>query len=107
MERERRGERERWRERERERERRGEMERESGSMFIAANNVCMKSSAEAAVYAKCRSNWTNWVFYSGKHLVQCCCNGNPVGVRGQRGDRKIQGRQKMCRDRGSNSGLRN
>ena len=35
------------------------------------------------------------------------CNGNPVGVGGQRGDRKIQGRQKMCRDRGSNSGLRN
>ena len=35
------------------------------------------------------------------------CNGNPVGVRGQRGDRKIQGRQKMCHDRGSNSGLRN
>ena len=35
------------------------------------------------------------------------CNGSPVGVRGQRGDRKIQGRQKMCRDRGSNSGLRN
>ena len=33
------------------------------------------------------------------------CNGNSVGVRGQRGDRKIQGRQKMCRDRGSNSGL--
>ena len=35
------------------------------------------------------------------------CNGNPVGVRGQRGDRKIQGRQKMCRDRGSNLDLRN
>ena len=34
------------------------------------------------------------------------CNGSPVGVRGQRGDRKIQGHQKMCRDRGSNSGLR-
>ena len=34
------------------------------------------------------------------------CNGNPVGVRGQRGDRKIQGRQKMCRDRESNPGLR-
>ena len=26
-------------------------------------------------------------------------NGIQVGVRGQRGDRKIQGRQKMCRDR--------
>ena len=35
------------------------------------------------------------------------CNGNPVGFRGQRGDRKIQGRQKMCRNRGSNPGLRN
>ena len=38
-------------------------------MFIVANNVRMKSSAEAAVYAKCRSNWTNCVFYSGKHVV--------------------------------------
>ena len=34
-------------------------------MFIVANNVRMKSSAEAAVYVKCRSNWTNCVF-------QCC-----------------------------------
>ena len=34
-------------------------------MFI----VRMKSSAEAAVYVKCRSNWTTCVFYSGKHLV--------------------------------------
>ena len=41
------------------------------------------------------------VFVCGK------CNENPFGVRGQRGDRKIQGRQKMCRDRGSNPGLRN
>ena len=38
-------------------------------MFIVPNKVCMKSSAEAAVYVKCRSNWTNCVFYSGKHLV--------------------------------------
>ena len=38
-------------------------------MFTVANNVRMKSSAEAAVYVKCRSNWTNCVFYSGKHLV--------------------------------------
>ena len=29
------------------------------------------------------------------------CNGNPVGVKGQREDRKIQGRQTMCRSRGS------
>ena len=34
-------------------------------------------------------------------------DGVPVGVRGQREDRKIQGHQKMCRDRGSNLGLRN
>ena len=40
-------------------------------------------------------------------LVWDSCSGNPVGVRGQRGDRKVQGRQKMCRDRGSNLGLRN
>ena len=40
-------------------------------------------------------------------LIKCgFCNGNPFGVRGQRGERKIQGRQKMCRDRGSNPGLR-
>ena len=32
------------------------------------------------------------------------CNGNPGGVRGQRGDRKIQGSQKMRRDRRSNTG---
>ena len=38
-------------------------------MFIVANNVRMKSSAEAAVYVKCRSNCTNCMFYSGKHLV--------------------------------------
>ena len=38
-------------------------------MFIVANNVRMKSSAEAVVYVKCRSNWTNCVFSSGKHLV--------------------------------------
>ena len=46
------------------------MERESGSSrcFVVANNVRMKSSAEAAVYVKC-NNWTNCVFYSGKHLV--------------------------------------
>ena len=41
------------------------------------------------------------------HFLTAWCNGNPVGVRGQRGDKKVQGRQKMCRDRGSNSGLRN
>ena len=37
--------------------------------------------------------------------------GGVTGIRlesgAQRGDRKIQGRQKMCRNRGSNSGLRN
>ena len=35
------------------------------------------------------------------------CKGNPSGVRGQRGDRKIQGRQKKCHDWGSNPGFRN
>ena len=35
------------------------------------------------------------------------CNGIPGGVRDQRGDKKIEGRQEMCRDRGSNPGLRN
>ena len=35
------------------------------------------------------------------------CNGIRVGVRGRKGDRKIQGRQKMCHDRESNPGLRN
>ena len=47
---------------------------------------------------------SGWCLCALRHGI---CNGNPVGVRGQRGDRKIQGRQKMCRDRGSNSGLRN
>ena len=40
-------------------------------------------------------------------LVFVDCGEVPVGVRGQRGDRKIQGRQKMCRDWGLNPGLRN
>ena len=35
------------------------------------------------------------------------CNGNPVGFRSQRGDRKIHGRQKMCLDQRLNPGLRN
>ena len=42
--------------------------------------------------------------YRRRNVV--CVTGNPVGVWGQRGDRKIQGRQKMCRDWGSNPGLR-
>ena len=40
-------------------------------------------------------------------VIVTSCNGNPVGVRVQREDRKIQGRQMMCLDRGSNPGLRN
>ena len=59
-----------------------------------------------ASFLQYSSNTNVTEILSVQQYIQPVCNGNPVGVRGQRGDRKIQGRQKMCRDRGSNPGLR-
>ena len=54
-----------------------------------------------------RGSFAQRVCWKMLYCLELRCNGNPVGVQGQRGDRKIQGRQKMCCDRESNPGLRN
>ena len=39
--------------------------------------------------------------HSSLETILCYhCDGNTVGVRGKRGDMKIEGRRKMCRERG-------
>ena len=72
------------------------------ALFCFSSDPAISSSI--FVRAEREENVAFFGFFFGSLPI---CNGNLVGVRGQRGDRKIQGRQKMCRDRGSNPGLRN
>ena len=60
------------------------------------------SSGIGCIFRQCAWSWSftrlSKIFET--HGNRISCNGNPVGVRGQRGDRKIQGRQKMGIKRG-------